>query len=106
MIRNSQLVYIHNDHLITGNVMTHVVYIINDYIITEIATDNSTIVQTHRQPDVMKRKIKCFQFPNPYETKEFAVLYEFGIESVGNKDTVPIIRCVPVSNEHFYFVCC
>src|SRR6476619_1173256 len=106
MIRNSQFVHIHYDHFIPGNVMTHVVYVINNYIIPEIATDNGAVVQADRQPDIMKRKIKRFEFSNSDKTKELTIFYKFRVKRVGDQDTIPVIRCIPVTNKHFYFKGC
>src|SRR6476659_8094055 len=106
MIGHPKFVYIHNNHFIAGNVMTHVINVIDNYIITKIATDNGTVVQADRHPDIMKRKIKRFEFPNSYKTKKLAIFYKFGIESIGYKNTIPVVRCIPVTNEHFNFKSC
>src|SRR3954466_8550936 len=106
MIRNCQLVYVYNDHFITGNVMTHVVNVIDNHIITKITADDSAVVQADRHPDVMKREIERFEFPNSYKAKKLAIFYKFRIKSIGYKNTIPVIGCIPVTNEHFYFKCC
>src|SRR3954467_9322142 len=106
MIGHPKFVYIHNDHFIADNIVSHIINIVDNNIITEIATDNSAIVKTDRHPDIMKRKIERFKFANSYKAKKLAIFYKFRIESIGHKNTIPVVGCIPVTNEHFYFKCC
>jgi hypothetical protein len=39
------------------------------------------------------------------QSEELAVLDQFGVESIGDEDVVPVGRGIPVANQHFDLVC-
>jgi hypothetical protein len=86
--------------------MAHVVDIIDHDVISEITTDDRAVIEAHRQPDVVKRKIEWFKLPDPDKTKKLAIFYEFGSECIGNQNAIPVVRGISIANKHFDFKRC
>ena len=54
MICCSKFIHVDNDHLVSNNVMAHVVNIIHNHVVPKVAANDCTIVKTYGQPDIMK----------------------------------------------------
>jgi hypothetical protein len=71
--------------------MTQIINVVDADIITQIATDDSTVVQTNRHPEVMELPIEWKHSTDPDQSEELAILNKIRIEFVSHKDLIPVI---------------
>jgi hypothetical protein len=79
--------------------MTHVIHIVDADIIAQVATDDSTVVNTNSHAEIMKFVVKGLQAPDAYEAEEFAILHQVCVETFCNLYHFPIVGTVPVGDE-------
>jgi hypothetical protein len=83
--------------------MTHVIYIIDTYIIAKIATDDGAVVNANSHAEIVKFMIERLKAANAYKSEKLAVLHQVCIETLGNLNHLPVIGTVPVGDECIYF---
>jgi len=83
--------------------MTHVIHIIDAYIISKIATDDGAVVYANSHSEIMKFVVKGLQATDANKAEEFTVFHQVCIEAFGNLYHFPVIGTVPVGDECVYF---
>ncbi len=84
MIRDFDLIYVYNDHLVADDIMTEIIDIVDYHIVAKVATDDGAVVKTNRCPDVMEFQIIRFEFANTHQTKKLAKLNQGSVKPVCN----------------------
>ena len=62
--------------------MGNVTDIADDHIVSQVAANNSAVVKTDRQTYIMVLQRYGFQFPDPDQPIELAILNQLRIESI------------------------
>lgn len=62
--------------------MTHVVDVIDHYIVAEVTADDGAVIQANRHPEVVELQEIRFQFSDPDKAVEFAILDQGWIECI------------------------
>src|SRR5260221_11655434 len=104
MIGGGYLIYINQDDIITYYVVRQVAHVVDHYIVSNITTDYGTVVQTHRSAQIVKFELIRFQNSDAYQSKELALVNKIGHKLICDFNKMPVIRCVPVFFQFFYFV--
>jgi hypothetical protein len=103
MFGSGQFIYVEKYHFITDDVMAHEGNIIYCHIITDITTDDGTVVQTNRQLQVVKFNKEGFQFANADKAIEGTVLDQLWIEFISYQHFGPVIGMIGIFFQGFYF---
>ena len=101
MISSMQFVHVGNHHFVANYVMGDIINVVDDHIITEIATDDGTIVQTDRHDNVVVFQRNAFQFAYTHQSKKLAVFHQLRTLPA-NDHLSPFTLCSPLPTVHDY----
>jgi len=104
MIGNGDLIHIDDDDFVAEDIMTEIIYVIDDDVIAEIAIDNRAIVDANRKADIMKGEEKWLEAANADQTRETTSLDQGSVELSLHQYILPIIRSIAVALQllHLY----
>ena len=73
------------------DIMSDVVNIIHNHVITKIATDDCAVVQTYGHAYIMVFQGNRFQLSDADQSEKLAVFYQFRVKSIRYVDLLPIV---------------